>query len=72
MDLTTQDRHLMTEHDDLKLFRVCRSDQKGDQLQDPLEGDVKDGQDHGSPLRKGRYFMLIELTHPTGSDHAVR
>jgi hypothetical protein len=71
MDLTTHDRQLMTEHDDLKLLRVCRSDQKRDQLQDPLEGDVKDGQDHDSPLRKGRYFMLIELTHPTGESRRI-
>ena len=64
MDLTTQDRHLMTEHDDLKLFRVCRSDQKGDQLQDPLEGDLKDGQDHGSPLRERPLFYADRVNAP--------
>jgi hypothetical protein len=65
MDLTTQDRQLMTEHDDLKLLRVCRSDQKRDQLQDSLEGDVKDGQDHGSPLRapQSRGARRIGVVH---------
>ena len=47
MDLTTQDRHLMPEHDDLKLFGVSRSEQKRDKLQDPLEGNLNDGQEHG-------------------------
>ena len=57
----------MTEHDDLKLFRVRRSEQKRDQLQDPLEGNVKDGQNHGFSPTESRYFMLIELTHRTPS-----
>lgn len=47
MDLTTQDRQLMAEHDDLKLFRVRRSKQQRDQLQDPFEGNVNDRQEHG-------------------------
>jgi hypothetical protein len=47
MDLTTQDPQLMPEHDDLKLFRVRRSKQKREQLQDPLEGNANDRQEHG-------------------------
>jgi hypothetical protein len=57
----------MAQHDDLKLFRVRRSDHKRDELQNPLEGNVNDGQEHSFFLRKGRYFTRTELTHPTGS-----
>jgi hypothetical protein len=46
-DVTTQDRHLMSEHDNLKLFGVRRSEQKRDKLQDPLQGNGNDGQEHG-------------------------
>jgi hypothetical protein len=68
--VTTQDRHLVAEHDDLKLFGVCRSEQKGDKLQDPLQGNRNDGQEHGFSLRKVRHFTQIQLTHPTGSVRA--
>ena len=65
--MTTQDRHLVAEHDDLKLFGVCRSEQKGDKLQDPLQANRNDGQEHGFSLRKVRHFTQIQLTHPTGT-----
>jgi hypothetical protein len=64
-DVTTQDRHLMAEHDDLKLFGIHRSEQKQDKLQDPLQGNRNDGQEHGFSLEKGRHFTQIQLTHPT-------
>jgi hypothetical protein len=57
----------MSEHDDLKLFGVRRSEQKRNKLQDPLQGNGNDGQEHGFSPRKGRYFTQIELTHPTGN-----
>jgi hypothetical protein len=56
----------MAEHDDLKLFGVRRSEQKRDKLQDPLQGNRNDGQEHGFSLGKGRHFTQIQLTHPAG------
>ncbi|HJZ77441.1 MAG TPA: hypothetical protein VKE51_37185 [Vicinamibacterales bacterium] len=52
------------QHDDLKFFRVSGSEQKRDELQDALEGNRKDGQEHGFSSKKSRYFTQIDLTHP--------
>jgi hypothetical protein len=65
MNLTTQGRQFMAQHHDLKLFGVSRSEQKRGQLQDRLEGNVDDRQEHGFSLKKGRYCTQIELKHPT-------
>jgi hypothetical protein len=46
----------MAEHDDLKLFGVRRSEQKRHKLQDPLQGNGNNGQEHGFSPGKGRYF----------------
>jgi hypothetical protein len=47
MDLTMQNHQLMAEHDDLKLLGVGRSEQKRDKLQNPLEDNADDRQEHG-------------------------
>jgi hypothetical protein len=63
----------MTEHDNLKLFRVRRSEQERDKLQDPLEGNVKDGQNYGFSPTESRYCMRIELApHPTPATDLIR
>ena len=67
MDMTTQDRQLMASHDDLKLFGISRSEPKRDQLQDPLEGNVRDEQEHGFSPTERALFYTIELTHPSSS-----
>jgi hypothetical protein len=47
MELTTQNRQLMAEHDDLKFLRVSRSEQKRAKLQAPLQDSADDRQEHG-------------------------
>jgi hypothetical protein len=63
--LAAQHRYLVSEDNNLGVLRQPQPQDQ--QLQDALERDVKNRQNHGTSddTREGRYFMQIELTHPT-------
>jgi len=44
---TAQDRHSMTEHDDLDCQFISFTPTQLEQLEDPYEGQVEEGQCHG-------------------------
>ena len=45
--LPAQDRQLVTEHHDLQILGAIRSKPEQHQGEDPLDQNVKDGEDHG-------------------------
>jgi hypothetical protein len=67
-DLAAKHCDLVSEDDDLEVLRAGRSEPQEEQLQDALERDAKNRQNHGTSdvTTRGPLFYAIELTHPTG------
>jgi hypothetical protein len=47
LNLAAQDRQLVAQYDDLKFLEFVRAEQQEDNVQNALECDVKNRQDHG-------------------------
>jgi hypothetical protein len=50
-DMAAQDRQLVAEHDDLKVFRLGRPQPQDQQLQNTMKPDVNSGQSTAPPRK---------------------
>jgi hypothetical protein len=65
--LAAQDRQFVTEHDDLQILELVGTKQETNQLQNALQPNVTDGQEHHASTNdeSAGYFMQIEFAHRT-------
>ena len=69
MNRAPQDGHFMAQHHDLEFFDLGRPDQEANELQNALDRDVADRQEHDAsiqPAKTGRHSTRIGFVHPTG------
>jgi hypothetical protein len=64
--LVPQDRQLVAQYDDLRFLELGRAEQQEDKLQNALERDVKNRQDHGASERSttGVLFCADRISAP--------
>src|SRR5450759_1221934 len=78
LDLTTQDRDLVSEHDDLDRQFVLFAPAKPEQLEYPNEGHIEEGQRHGQsslalcPQAKSTWTAWMGFSAPTRSMPMMR